>query len=240
MAHADQRARKGRTGGPIDRPLSLGELLAETAHVYRERASAALGLGGVVAAALLSVSVVQATAGRVLIVALVFTGAYAAASRVAAGDRFAEAWAQTALRGPVLLALMVPVAVPFALGRFDPLLLFLAVFWLALTGFSIPVAMLERDPTAESALGRLGYSMRRSITLARVHFFHAAGVIAALMLIYILVGDLLARTLVGGADTGLFGAFLLVQVVLAPFFFLGLAVLYFDQRARALSSGGRS
>ena len=62
---------------------------------------------------------------------------------------------------------------------------------------------------------------------------------AALVLVYVVLGNYLALALVGIADNGAVAAFLLVQVVLAPFFFIGLAVLYFEQRARALSSRGR-
>ena len=38
----------------------------------------------------------------------------------------------------------------------------------------------------------------------------------------------------GFADNGGLAATTLVQIVLAPFFFLGLSVLYFEQKARAL------
>ena len=133
---------------PVDRPLRLGELLAETVRLYGERVWAALGLGALVAAGLVLVVAVPHDAGRIPIVALVFTAAYAAAVRLTSGDPFREAWAQVGLRLPVLLVLTLVVSVPFAIGRYDPVLFFVAVFWLGLTGFSIPVAMLERDPAA--------------------------------------------------------------------------------------------
>jgi hypothetical protein len=239
-ARARNGPEPGRGASPPDRPLTLGEVFAATAEIYRERVWAALGLGTVVAAALALVLVVPADAARIALLAVAFTAAYAAAARLAAGDQFREAWAQTAVRAPVLLVLTIAVSVPFALGRFDPILLFASVFWLALTGFAIPVTMLEPDPGAEGRLARLGYSMQRSVSLARAHYLHAAGVIAALVLVYIVLGDLLARALTGFADSDVSGAFLLVQVVLAPFFFLGLVVLYFEQRARALSSRRRT
>ena len=47
---------------------------------------------------------------------------------------------------------------------------------------------------------------------------------------------MLAVGLVGFADNGRVIAAALVQVVLAPFFFIGLSVLYYEQRARAAVS----
>ncbi len=56
------------------------------------------------------------------------------------------------------------------------------------------------------------------------------------MLVYVLVGTILTTALVGFAESGAIAAMALVQAVLAPFFFIGLSVLYFEQRARAVSS----
>jgi hypothetical protein len=224
-----------RAAGPVERPLRLGELLAETAHVYANRLWAALGLGGFLAGMIALASIVPDLA-NLLVVALAFTGCYAAASRVVSGDHLREAFAQVALRLPVLLVLTVVVSVPLALALSDILVLLFGVAWLALMGFSIPVAMLERGDDGESWFRRLGYTVTRSVNLARVEYLHAVGVAAALAILYVFVGSLLASALVGFADDSGFLAFLLVQVVLAPFFFLGLAVLYFEQKARALSS----
>ena len=103
-------------------------------------------------------------------------------------------------------------------------------------GFSIPVAMLERDPEVTNPFDRIAYSLLRSIRLARAEYLHALGVIAALLMIYLLIGIVLGVALVGFADNGEVIAAALVQVVLAPFFFLGLSILYFEQRARAAVS----
>jgi hypothetical protein len=51
-------------------------------------------------------------------------------------------------------------------------------------------------------------------------------------MIYLVFGTLIVGALVGFADNGQVAAGALVQLVLAPFFFLGLSVLYFEQRAR--------
>jgi hypothetical protein len=103
-------------------------------------------------------------------------------------------------------------------------------------GFSVPVAMLERDPDVRNSFDRIAYSLLRSIRLARTEYLHALGVVAALIMIYLVLGIGLGVALVGFADNGRLIATALVQVVLAPFFFLGLSVLYFEQRPRAAVS----
>ena len=50
------------------------------------------------------------------------------------------------------------------------------------------------------------------------------------------LGTLIGVSLIGFADNGGIAAAALVQLVLAPFFFLGLCVLYYEQRARAAVS----
>ena len=224
----------------VERPLKLGELFAETIRIYGERFWAAFGLGAFVAVTIVLGLLSRHVVPYLAIVSLAFTASLAAATRLVAGDRFTEAWRQVARRVPTLAVLTVVVSVPFALGRIDPLILLFAVAWLAATGFSIPVAVVEEGELVEGgALARLGYALRRSLSLARAEYLHAAGVASALVIVYVLVGTVLAGALVGFAENGALAASLLVQVVLAPFFFLGLAVLYFEQRARAASSRSR-
>ena len=220
---------------PIDRPLALGELLAETARLYGERFWGALGVGGVIAAAfVVALRVPEPVQTGVLVAAI--TLAYAATARLVSGDTFAEAWGQVAARLPVLVVLGIAVTVPFAVVARYLVLLIAAAAWLGLVGFSIPVAMLERQSEPAGSLWRIGYALRRSLTLARAEYLHAFGVAAALTLVYVLVGTLVASALVGFADSGALAATTLVQVVFGPFFFIGLCVLYFEQTARALSS----
>lgn len=216
---------------PPDRPLKLGELLAETVRLYGDRIWAALGLGAFAGCALL-VTAVTPELLDILVFALVFTASYAAAARLVAGDAFAEAWAQVATRLPTLLVLTVIVAIPFAIALSQLILIVLAVAWLAVTGFSIPVAMLEDDADAETWFDRLGHALTRSLQLARAEYLHAFGVAAALVLLFIFLGFYLGVALGGLADVSSVVAAVLVRVVLAPLFFLGFAVLYFEQRAR--------
>ncbi len=236
---AESRFKMAETDiAPVARPLDLGELFAETTRIYRERFWAAVGLGAVVGVAFIPAAFVEIFLLQIVLLAGAFTVAYAAATRLAVGDTLGEAFARTLAKAPSLLVLAVAVAVPFAIGRLDPIILFLSVFWLGLTGFSIPVVMVEDDAAGASFVDRLGHAIRRSIDLARAQYLHAVGVIAALILVYVVAGNLLALVLAGFADNSGFGALLLVQLVLAPFFFLGLAVLYFEQRARSLRASG--
>jgi hypothetical protein len=218
----------------IERPLGLSEILAETVRLYGERISAVAGTGCLLAGAIVTARIAPIGVD-LAIVALGLAGCYAAAARIAAGDSFVEAWSQVAMRVPVLLVLAVVVAVPLALALTDLILLVVVIAWIAFAGFSIPVAMLEQ-PEQEEWYGRVGYALFRSSSLARTEYLHAFGVAAALAIAWLLLGRLLAVALVGFAENGGFVAFLIVQGLLGPFFFLGLSVLYFEQKARALSS----
>jgi hypothetical protein len=218
-----------------DRPLRLGEILAETIHLYGRRRRAAVGLGLIEAGAFLLSRIVPGLVS-VLVLALAFTALYAAAARLLAGDSFAVAWRHVGGRVPVLVVLTFVVAVPFAIAVGYLFLLVLAVLWLALSGFAIPVAVIEERDDVQGSLDRLAYSLQRSVVLSRAEYLHAAGVVAALVIVYLVVGTLIGVSLIGFADNGGVAAAALVQLVLAPFFFLGLAVLYYEQRARAAVS----
>jgi hypothetical protein len=219
----------------IDRPLGLSELLAETIRLYGQRFRAAIGIGLPSGGAFLA-TLATPTVLDVAILALAFTLSYAAAARVTAGDPLVEAFAQTGLHVPVLLVLTLVVAVPFVLAVTQLFLVVLGVAWLGLMCFSIPVAMLEQDPEARNWFDRIGFALSRSVALARVEYLHAVGIGAALVLLYVVLGIVLAGALIGFAENGREIAVAIAQVVLAPVFFLGLSVLYFEQKVRALSS----
>ena len=213
----------------------LGELLSEAVRIYTQRPWAALGIGLVVGGANLLAAVTPDLLD-VLVLAFAFALTFAAAARLVSGDSFVEAWAQVGLRVPVLLVFTFIVAVPAVISLSYLFLFLVAAAWLALLGFSIPVAMLERDPEVKNAFDRIAFSLLRSIRLARVEYLHALGVVAALIIVYLVLGIALAVALVGFADNGQVIATALGQVVLAPFFFIALSVLYYEQRARAAVS----
>ncbi len=215
----------------IERPLRVSEVIAETMRLYGDRIWSAFGLGAVEALVVLAADVAGRVVGLVLL-AVAFTLVFAAAARIVAGDGFREAWGQVAVRLAVLAPLGFVVAVPFAVSFGYLVLMAVAIAWLALTGLAIPVAMLERESGNEGWLARVSYALRRAIALARAGYLHALGVSAVLVLAYLVFGILLSGLLAGFADNSGKIALLLAQIVLAPFFFFGLAILYYDQRAR--------
>jgi len=228
----------------VERPLSVGEVFVETTRVYGDRLWAAFALGALSAIAFV-VGVVVHPIVLVLGIAVAVTVGWAGATRVVAGDGLLEALGQVVVRAPLLLVFTVVATLPFALiltqnvvVTFAIHILF-AVAWLAATGFAIPVAMVERAPEDERGMHLLGWVLRRSLSLARAEYVHAVGVIAALAIVYALLYVVLFGALRGFAEQVEEIAAALAQAVLAPFLFLGLAVLYFEQRARVSSRGGR-
>lgn len=222
----------------VDRPLRLGEVIAETVRLYGERIWPALTLGFLYTTVLVVGGLIHPVV-YFAFAAFAFGLTFAAAARLTSGDSFTEAWGQVALRVPVLLVLSIAVALPFLVAAAYLVLIVLGVAWLAFASFAIPVAVLERGPGDGTWFSRLGFALERAVGLARAEYLHALGVAAALVLINFLLGFLLAGLLRGFADNGGFVAGVIAQVVLAPFFFLGLSVLYFDQRARVQARPAR-
>lgn len=220
----------------IDKPLRLADLLATAIRMFGRRPWAYAAVGVLQAGALL-VTAVTPFAADLVILALAFSAAYALTVRLAVGDSITEALARVGRRAPVLAALALVVAVPFYLGSAWLVLLVLSALWLGLTTFAIPAAMVE-SPEVDAVGGRLVHALSRTAALARVEYIHAVGVVAALVVVYLVVGVVLAVALFSFADNGKLAALAIAQVVLAPFFFLGLTVLYFEQQARALERKG--
>jgi len=224
----------------IERPLALGELFAETVRLFGERIWPAVGVGAVMAASLVA-AVELGSAGAIALLTLVLTACAAASARLVRGDSFGEAWAQVALRAPALLVLAAVVWLPVVLLVTGVFLigLFPAALWLGLLGFAVPVAALELPP-GKIGVPTAGAALRRSISLARAEYLHAAGVTAALLILNLLLDVVLAGALVTFADNSRLAADAIAQVVLGPFVLLGLSVLFFEQRVRALSSPRRT
>lgn len=223
----------------VDRPLGLGEILAETVRLYGERVWAALALGLVYTAAIAGAALVH-DALYYVVAAFMVAAAYAGAARLAVGDSFREAWGQVAVRLPIILVLALVVGLPFVLATSYLVFLLIAAAWIGLVGFAVPVAVLEREGDKPSFAARIAYALERALALARTDVLHAAGVAAALVLLNYVLAIVLGVTLAGFGDNSRAVAVLLAQVVLAPFFFLGLSILYFEQKARAISSPPRN
>jgi hypothetical protein len=227
----------------IQRPLRLGELLRASMKIYSTRGWT-YALLGIVPAALYLVgdtlpSNATGVVGSIAIASLGFVLVFGTIARLVAGDGVVAALRAMVTSLPVLLVLGLVVAVPFYISGFGLVLLVFSALWLGLTSFAIPAAMIEQ--VDEPGIGpRLVHALQRTTLLARVEYWHAVGVAATLIIIYVLIGVVLAVVLDGAADLNQRWALAVAQVPLAPFFYIGLSVLYFDQRARALESRGIS
>jgi hypothetical protein len=224
--------------GPPDRPLALGEIFAETIRLFGARLWPALGLGVIYSVALAGSALIN-PALSFAVASFMFVVAYGVATRLVVGDSFSEAWGQVAVRLPTLVILALVVGLPFVLASSWLVLLIFAAFWLGLTGFAVPVALVERCEERQGRLAPVAHAAERALALARVEFLHAVGVAAALLLVNFLVAIILGGALVGYADNSDIVAGVLSQIVLAPFFFIGLSVLYFEQRARLAAQPAR-
>jgi len=219
----------------IRRPLRLGELLRASARIYSSRGWVFSLVGLLQAGTIVAAEYVNVPAA-IGISSVAFVVSYALIARLVMGDTASVAFSHAVRAAPVLIVLALVVAVPFYVsGGLYVVLLVFSALWLALTGFAIPATMIELPPD-DSFAGRVAYSLRRTTTLARVEFWHAVGVVAALLVIYLLLGIVLSIAIAGASDLDQQWALAAAQVPLAPFFFIGLSVLYFDQRARALET----
>ena len=198
---------------------TVGQLVAEAIRLYGRRFWRALALGVLPAAA----GVIGAElprGGAILFAltagALVTTASYIGATLLV-DERRAEGGA--VLRA-LLLGWLVFLPVPFLVSIF----ILPAVAWLALVGLVVPVVLLERRGLRE-AVGR-------AVELARADYVHAAGSLAALVVVALLSSSVLFFLLRGQGEATLRVAAFLSVVVISPVVFLGAVLLYFDQEAR--------
>ena len=202
---------------PERRPV--GQLVGEAIRLYGRRfwPSLALGLGPVVAGSGLATIhglwqlLFLLTAG-----AAALTCSYIGAVVLASGHRPELRSAVTALA----LGMLVFVPAPWLYSLF----ILPAVFWFALVGFVVPVALLER-PSPRRAL-------MRSLELARADYVHAAGSLATLGIVGLLTSYLLFFLLRGQGGAARDVAALASALVISPLLLLGSALLYYDQAAR--------
>ena len=209
---------------PLPPPLppetrTVGQLVAESLRLYGRRVWPSLSLG-------LAVAIVnQVSAGRpTLTQALVLA---AAAPLMAAAYTGASALVgEVSLAAAVAAKAILVGAVVFVPAAFLSLLyVFPAVAWLALVGLVVPVLVIERLPVRAA--------LRRSIALARADYVHAFGSLATLVLLFGLVKLTLVLLLRDLGDSGERVALGLADLVVSPLLFLGGALLYVDQAARA-------
>ena len=97
--------------------------------------------------------------------------------------------------------------------------------WLAALGLVVPVLVVETLPPRAA--------FRRAWQLARADFVHAIGTLFTLGVLVLLSQSVLVFVLRGFGDAGISTALFLASVVLSPLLFIGTALLYVDQEARA-------
>jgi hypothetical protein len=212
------------TKQPLPPPLppetrTVGQLVAETLRVYGRHVWATLALG-------ISLAVInQVSAGHETIVQVLVLAA--GAPLMAASYTGAAALVGDVRPGTAQLVRAVVVgALVFVPAAFLSLVyIFPAIAWLALVGLVVPVLVIERLPVAAA--------LRRAVELARADFVHAFGALATLVILFGLVRLMLALLLRDLGDSGERIALGLADLVVSPLLFLGGALLYVDQAARA-------
>ncbi|HEX4930121.1 MAG TPA: hypothetical protein VFV62_05360 [Gaiellaceae bacterium] len=154
-----------------------------------------------------------------LLSAPLFSAGYAYASQIAIRTRAPlRSW---------LVAIAAGSLVFFPAALFFPWFALAAVLWLALFGLCVPAAIAEGG----SVVG----SLRRGLALGRADYVHAAGSLAALVILFYLARWGLALLLESQADNTVRTAIFLADTVLGPLLFLGAGLLYVDQDARLRS-----
>jgi hypothetical protein len=205
---------------------TVGQLVAESIHLYRRRFWRALLLG-VPVAALDQVAAGHSLRAQTAIVwafGPALTAAFVGASLLALGRRVPLRNLLVAMAAGVIVFLPAPV-----LLRVYVLPL---VLWFALVGLAVPAAVVE-------GLG-LRRALRRGVELARADYLHAAGAVATAVIVYFLSRLVLVVLLHSQADAAARVSVALADLVLSPILFLVPALVYFDQAARAaLASGSR-
>jgi hypothetical protein len=199
---------------PAERPA--GQLVGETLKLYGRRFWPSLALGIPAACAF---GVPQLLDGTRLIVvtpvvgALLFSLSYVGAVAITAGK-------------PIpFVAPFVASCLVFLPFQFLVLLVVLpGLAWLAAVGLVVPVLALERLP--------FGFAFLRAYRLARADFLHALGALAALFIVGFITWATMTFLLRDLGEQGATAASVIAITVISPVFFLGMALLYFDQEAR--------
>jgi hypothetical protein len=119
---------------------------------------------------------------------------------------------------PVLTAVSVLLVLP-------------ALAWLALVGLVVPAVLVDG--------GGFRASLRRAVELARADYVHALGGLATLVIVVFLTQAVLFFLLRGAGEAAVAVAGFLANLVISPLLFLGAALLYEDQAARAAAGGTR-
>jgi len=199
---------------------TVGQLVAESIRFYGDHFWPSLALGvapGVVAAVFANVSrhlqlVLAPTLAGALVSASYVAACILVLDRTPSRARLVTAW---------LTGWLVFAPAPFlVLGFVLPGLL-----WLTALGLVVPVLVAEE--------GTVRVALARAWRLARADFVHAIGSLFTLAVLVLLTQSVLVFVLRGFGEAGISLALFLASVVLSPLLFIGTALLYVDQAARA-------
>jgi hypothetical protein len=199
---------------------TVGQLVAETVRFYGDHFWSVIGVG--VPPAVLAVIAAHASRRLTLVLAPTLFAALLSATFLGAAvlvlerrpshARLVVAW---------LIGWLVVAPVPFLVLAF----VLPGVAWLAALGLVVPVLVVE-DLAPRAALAR-------AWELARADFVHAFGSLLTLGIVVFLTQAVLAFVLRGFGGTAVSISFFLASVVVSPLLFIGTALLYVDQEARA-------
>jgi hypothetical protein len=199
---------------------TVGQLVAEAIRFYGDHFWPCLALGLAPA----TLAVVSANVSRTIALVLSPTlfGALLSASFVGASVLvLARRPARSRLVVTWLAGWLVFAPVPFLVLAF----VVPGLAWLAGLGLVVPVLVVEGLP--------LRAAFARAWRLARADYLHALGSLGTLGIVVFLTQAVLAFILRGFGGTAVSTAFFLASVVVSPVLFVGAALLYVDQAARA-------
>jgi hypothetical protein len=197
---------------------TVGQLVAETIRAYGNDFWRVLPLGIPLAVAD-QLSVRQTAIVQMLVfwAALpLFVPAYLWACRLVLDAR------------PTLLAAAVAALIWLPFPALRAAFILPALAWLAFIGLAVPAAMVEQL--------RFRHALFRGRELGTADYVHALGSLAALVVVVGIAANTLSALLHTQGDNGQRVAVFLSDLVLSPLLFLGGALLYVDQRARAVRS----
>jgi hypothetical protein len=199
---------------------TIGQLVAESIRFYGDHFWSAIRLG--VAPAVLAVVGANVSRRAAFILSPTLFGALLSASLVYAcvlvlgsrpsRRRLVEAW---------LAGWLVFAPVPFLVLAF----VLPAIVWLGSLAMLVPVLVVETVPLRDA--------VSRAWRLARADFVHGIGSLITLAIVVLLTQAVLAFILRGFGDAAVWVAYFLASVVVSPLLFIGTALLYVDQAARA-------
>jgi hypothetical protein len=199
---------------------TIGQLVAESIRFYGEHFWPSLRLGLAPAAlAVIGAHVSRRTAlilsptlfGALLSAGYVYAGVLVLGRRPARG-RLVVAW---------LAGWLVFAPVPFLVLAF----ILPGLLWLASLALLVPVLVAESLP--------LRTAVARAWHLARADYLHEVGSLLTLAILVLVTQAVLAFILRGFGDAAAWVAYFLASVVVSPLLFVGAALLYVDQAARA-------